>query len=181
MYSPLLDAIQSREWRFAVSLAFKYYLSLVGSFSPSGRNKEGKGIHFLLIRMPLWVDHCWYPSLIELFCQWHAVQSSLLVDRFALFLFSPSWVSHYCSFFQSWLTIDGPLDLPTKRMTDGPCHSLGIRASAPRRLSMKRPNPSIQRGIIVPCRYEFLFVFLSCCIVSKDPHNQPFLLYNDVD
>ncbi len=46
MYSPLHDTLQSREWLFAVCLTFKYRLSFVGSFSPSGRDKEGKGIHY---------------------------------------------------------------------------------------------------------------------------------------
>ena len=44
-----------REWLFAVCLAFKYRLSFVGSFSPSGRDKQGKGIHY----------SCWLKSDFE--------------------------------------------------------------------------------------------------------------------
>ena len=35
-----------REWGFAVRLAIKYHSSLVCLFSPSGRDKQGKGIHY---------------------------------------------------------------------------------------------------------------------------------------
>jgi hypothetical protein len=88
------------------------------------------------------------------------------------------------SYLTTWRRMDR-LSFRNKRMSDGPCHSLEFRASARWRwrfrLSLKKPNPESQRCIIVPRRFEFLFVFLSCCIVSTDPHNQPFLLYNDVD
>ena len=98
--------ILHREWGFAVRLAIKYHSS------PSGRDKEGKGIHYF----------CWLKSdfgtkavhgwivfgthrLSTCFCKWHAVQSSLLVDRLRLpflfvqfvtsftffVVFSPSW------------------------------------------------------------------------------------------
>lgn len=167
MYSPLHDTVQSREWLFAVCLAFKYRLSFVGSFSPSGRDKQGKGIHY-----SCWLKSDFEPKAVH---GWIIVGTHRLSNCFA----NDMLCNHRCwligcdfpsSLFSSLrasrsslfsvlsddLTTDGPLEFY------GPCHSLEFRASARWRwrLSLKKPNLSIHQSNDPSLLFYFVAFFL---------------------
>ena len=85
---------------FQVSFVFCWLVQSIWK----GQTRQGDSL-FLLIDIRLWTKSCswldrfWYPSLIELFCKWHAVQSSLLVDRLRLpFLIIMQFVTSFTFF-----------------------------------------------------------------------------------